>query len=285
MQLYPFDSKKYFFPILFFLILMITIVELFTSARFMSIKNRWFIVIVCMMLASCGSVKKIDHYETQQYKFNDSLNIALDSGAYYLINPYRDSLNKIMNEILAVADQPLEKNQPEGLLGDFVADISLQQAQLHYQNSTIDFCVLNNGGLRASLPKGNITLKNIFELMPFENELTVLTITGSTANQLFNFIAAKNGMPVSHLQIKIKDQQAISVKVGNVDFDSTKIYRFVTSDYLANGGDNLEFLKTAINKEYINLKLRDAIVAYLKELTRNKKNISVALDKRISYER
>lgn len=251
----------------------------------MAIKNSLFLIFACAIIASCGSVKKIDHYETQQYRFKDSGTVAIDSGAYYLVNPYRDELNKTMSEFLAVSDQPLEKNQPEGTLGDFVADLSLQQAQQLYLKSKIDFCVLNNGGLRNSLPKGDITLKNVFELMPFENELVVLTINGSAANQLFNYIAFKGGVPVSHLEMKIKDQQALNVKVNGNDFDSTKTYRVVTSDYLANGGDNLEFLKATINKEYINLKLRDAIVAHLKELNRNGKNISVFLDNRISYER
>lgn len=252
---------------------------------FMAIKKCLFVVFACAMIASCGSVKKIDHYETQQYRFKDSGNVAIDSGAYYMIAPYRSELNKTMSELLAVSDQPLEKNQPEGTLGDFVADLALREAQALYLKSKIDFCVLNNGGLRAALPKGNITLKNVFELMPFENELVVLTINGSAASQLFNYIAYKGGVPVSHLEMKIKDQQALNVKVNGNGFDSTKTYRMVTSDYLANGGDNLEFLKTAISKEYINLKLRDAIIAYLKEQTRNGKNISVFLDNRISYER
>lgn len=251
----------------------------------MSKINRWFILFSCAAFAACGSVKKIDHYETQQYRFNDSARIALDSGAFYLIKPYRDSLNKIMNELLAVSEQPLEKNQPEGTLGDFVADLALKQAQELYLKNRINFCVMNNGGLRNSLPKGNITLKNVFELMPFENELVVVTLNGSATNQLINYIASKNGTPVSHLQMKIKDKQALNVKIDGSDFDSTKTYCLVTSDYLANGGDNLDFLKSAINKEYINLKLRDAIIAYLKEQTRNGKSISVTLDKRISYER
>jgi len=251
----------------------------------MSIKTRWLIVFTSIAFAACSSVKKIDRLETQQYKFSDSASIAIDSNAFYLIQPYRDSLNKIMNEVLAVSDQALEKNQPEGTLGNFVADVSLHQAQLNYKNNKIDFCILNNGGLRNSLPKGKIALKNVFELMPFENELVILTIDGSTAIKIFNFIASKNGTPVSNLQMLIKDQQAVNVKIGGTDFDSTKTYRVVTSDYLANGGDNLEFLKTSINKELINLKLRDAIIDYLKEQTRNGKTISVKLDKRIRYER
>src|SRR5947208_2309153 len=119
----------------------------------MSIKNYSVLIFLCAIVAACGSVKKIDHYETQQYKFGDSVNIAVDSGAYYLIAPLRTELNKTMSETLAVADHALEKNQPEGMLGDFVADLSIEQAQLNYTKGVIDFCVLNNGGLRGSLPK------------------------------------------------------------------------------------------------------------------------------------
>ena len=251
----------------------------------MSIRKYVWLFCLCAVVFACSGIKKIDHYETQQYKLNDSLNIAADSMAYYLINPYRVELNKTMSETLAVNDHALEKNQPEGMLGDFVADLSIKQAQLNYGEAKIDFCLLNNGGLRGALPKGVITLKNAFELMPFENELVILTINGSTANQLFNYIAQKNGVPVSHVEMKIKDMQPLHIKINGNIFDSTLVYRVVTSDYLANGGDNLEFLKNAINKEYIHLKLRDAIIAELKERAREGKMISVYLDNRISYER
>lgn len=250
----------------------------------MLISNRCVVVFICAIIVSCSSVKKIDHTTSQQYTFKDSANIVIDSIAYQIVKPYRDSLNLIMEEPLAVAEQSLEKSQPEGTLGNFVADVSLQQAQSNYTKDQIDFCVLNNGGLRAALPKGTITLRNVYELMPFENELVILTINGSTATKLFNFIASKNGMPVSHLQLKIKDLMPVDIKINGIDFDSTQTYRMVTSDYLAGGGDNLEFLKSAINKEYINLKLRDAIITHLKNQTQLGKSIVAKKEGRIKYE-
>ena len=64
---------------------------------------------------------------------------------------------------------PSEWSSPESLLGNFVTDLCLRQ----YSNIA-DICVMNNGGLRSNLTKGEITRGDIYTLMPFENELVIL---------------------------------------------------------------------------------------------------------------
>ena len=59
-------------------------------------------------------------------------------------------------------------------------------------NHHIDFCLLNNGGLRTSLPQGNITRRKIFELMPFENELVVVTISKEKMTDLKAYLKNYN---------------------------------------------------------------------------------------------
>lgn len=71
-----------------------------------------------------------------------------------------------------------------------------------------DFAVFNTGGLRRPLPLGNITRGDVFELMPFENELVILTMNGEAVKKLVNFIATKGGAPVSGLRLRIQDSVA-----------------------------------------------------------------------------
>ena len=82
----------------------------------------------------------------------------------------------------------------------------------------------------------------------------------------------------------MKNKEAVDVTINNVPFDSTKTYKVVTSDYLANGGDNLFFLAEAKQRQYVQLKLRDAILEYCKQLKAEGKLIDPKLDKRISNE-
>ena len=129
-----------------------------------------------------------------------------------------------------------------------------------------------------------ISKRNVFEVMPFENELIVLSMNGAVMKQLLNYIVSKGGVPVSGLRMKIKNKEAADAMINNVPFDSTKTYKAVTSDYLANGGDDLAFLADIKQREYVNLKIRDAIIEHILQLTKDGKMIDPKLDGRISNE-
>ncbi len=120
--------------------------------------------------------------------------------------------------------------------------------------------------------------------MPFENELVVVTMTSERIENLFDFIAAKGGVPVSGLRLTIDGQKAAQIKIGGVAYDSTKTYKVLTSDYLANGGDSYDFFLGA-PREGTGLKVRDAVINYLVETTKAGKEIDVILDERIENAR
>ena len=82
-----------------------------------------------------------------------------------------------MARVLAESAQPLEKKQPEGKLGDFVADACLQESCA--LTGVIDLALFNHGGLRRSLPMGCNNVGDVYELMPFDNELVVITLRGA----------------------------------------------------------------------------------------------------------
>ncbi|MCX6291754.1 MAG: 5'-nucleotidase [Bacteroidetes bacterium] len=243
---------------------------------------------ILLLAASCSQPLHLLKTETKNYRIEAAPGSDVDSMTYYRILPYRESLTAEMSAVLAVSDQAIDKGQPEGLLGDFVADACLSAARQNYvpaDNIPADFVFLNNGGLRNALPKGNITKGNVFELMPFENELVVLKIKGTLVKKIFNFIAEKDGAPVAGVQFAIKNKEAVNILINHQPFDSTKTYKVVTSDYLANGGDQLSFLKEANERESMNLKVRDAIFRYLQQKTKAGEHIVVKKDERISYAR
>ncbi len=238
---------------------------------------------VILAMTACSAATRIDHTATQQYPLGTPGYNQPDSDIYYTVLPYKLALDSEMDVALGVSEQVMEKGQPEGLLGNFVADLSLAEANLRYHPADghgIDCCFLNNGGLRAELPKGTITKRKIFEVMPFENELVVLTIDGATMQRLLDFMAGKGGVPVSGLRFRIAGTHAESVMIGGKPFDSTATYKVVTSDYLANGGDNLFFLAAAQRRDRLDLKIRDAMISYIAAHP----DIKVTTDQRISHE-
>lgn len=236
-----------------------------------------------ILIFSCKS-PELNFTATEKFYAPGSAEASVsDSSTDAFINPYRKELESEMNVVLARSLYPLEKGQPESLLGNFVADLCMETAiELYKEDPPIDFCVLNNGGLRNSLPKGNITRGKVFELMPFENELVVLTLSSETTMQLLEYIAAHNGVPVSGLRMSIKEGIPSDILIGGSKFDTSRSYKVVTSDYLATGGDSMTMFADALKTEQVGIMIRDAIIQYLISSNSKQPFISAQTDGRIS---
>ncbi|MBI4931896.1 MAG: 5'-nucleotidase C-terminal domain-containing protein [Bacteroidetes bacterium] len=241
-----------------------------------------FLASCYLLLASCTTTHSVAKCEDRFISIDSTYKD--DSLMLTEIAPYKIKLDATMNEMLAISEQVLLKDQPEGLLGNFTADVVLSKAKEYCNDScSVDLCVLNNGGLRNPLPKGNITRGNVFQLMPFENEMIFLTMNGGDVKDLFDFIANKGGMPVAGMTMKIKNNMADEVMIGGKPFDITKSYTVVTSDYLAGGGDNMTFFEKASRKIILGKKLRDAIIEYLQDENKKRNTIKVKKDGRIQF--
>ncbi|MFW5757181.1 MAG: 5'-nucleotidase C-terminal domain-containing protein [Bacteroidota bacterium] len=202
-----------------------------------------------------------------------------------IITTYREPLKDEMNRVLVYSEEVLQKGTPEGKLNNFVADLVFEKGQEYYEhdNKPIDFCLLNYGGLRVPLPRGAITYGRVYELLPFENEMVVITLTGEKTFELFEYLArAERGMPVSGIELTLKDQAPHQIKIQNEYFDMNKTYKILTSDYLANGGDDMTFFEDPLNYEFLDMRVRDAIIEFMLEKGEKNEKISAKLDGRIS---
>ncbi len=211
-----------------------------------------------------------------------------------IITPYKDSLSKTMNGIIGYSEEELTTGSPEGKLGNFIADLSLSIGNQRYDSlmsDTADFVILNNGGFRTFMPAGAITTGKIFEIMPFENELVVVTLSIKKTVELFEYIGAKTvkdgnrkqGVPISgNVRVELMGNTPIEVLVDSIRLRG-RPYKVITTDYLANGGDNMSFFLEPLNYEKLDLKLRDAILQQIDNLEQNGLKVSADLDKRIQY--
>lgn len=243
------------------------------------------IISTFLLLPACRQ-SEIPRDVTGELILLDSINVPdpdlrIDS----IIGTYRSELDKEMNQVLAHSPFAMRKASPEGLLNNFVADLVFEVASELYEpadGKAIDFCLLNYGGLRTSLPQGAITRSRVFELMPFENEMVVLTLSGEKTLELFEYVArGEQGMPVSGVRIGIKNRQLGSLQVQGKDLDLNRNYKVVTSDYLAEGGDRMRFFLDPINTEMIGMRIRDAIILYMEREEVSGRELFAELDGRI----
>ncbi len=210
----------------------------------------------------------------------DGSKIESDPAIDKMLAPYKKDLMQEMNQEIGTASQQLLKERPESALGNFVADAILETARGLYDKE-IHFGLPNYGGLRVPyLNEGAITKGEIFELMPFDNLLVVLTIDGKMVEKLFTHIIIKEGWPLSKgVKIEadtINNQHRFFINEEEVKPNET--YRFCVSDYIANGGDDCDFLKDQ-QRDELDILFRDAIMEYVKK----QKSIDANIEGRFIY--
>ena len=237
-----------------------------------------------LFFVGCGPAKEPVFVDGRVYTV-DPLNVPKkDTTIDSVIAIYRYDLEQEMSQVLAYSEQTMTRGTPEGLLNNFVADLVFEIGQdISEGDQPIDFCLLNYGGLRAPIPEGPVTMSHVFELMPFENEMVVITLSPEKTLELFDYLAASNvGMPVSGIKLKLDDEVVRKVLIGGQEFNQERNYRVLTSDYLAGGGDNMTFFLEPIDYEYLGMRIRDAIIRHLKEKHQQGLHIQSRLDGRIS---
>ena len=208
------------------------------------------------------------------------------------LKAYQDSLNKEdINEVINYSNKNLNVGCPEGLLGNFICDLSMEfYKKTNYSSPTADICILNNGGLRAPISKGPVTRANIFELMPFENYLVVVELDSNKMQSLLDFIlkksneciSRKSGVPVSGIRISIEKSNIKRCMINNREIEKNKTYYVLTTDYLASGGDNMTFFKEC-KQHTTGLLLRNVISDYIENIGHNNIKIDAQLDGRIEF--
>jgi 2',3'-cyclic-nucleotide 2'-phosphodiesterase (5'-nucleotidase family) len=203
------------------------------------------------------------------------------------INPYREHIDADLSSVLAYSPETLDKSGStwQSPLGNLLADVTLQAGNKVFQlreKKSVDICLLNSGGIRSILPKGNVTARTAFEIMPFENSLVVITLKGEQIQELVDyFIATKKAHPIAGITFTIqKNNSAKNIIIQGKPLDLNATYNVATNDYLANGGDNMNFFKKGIQKYDLEYKLRNILIDYFKEVD----TIPVIKDIRITEE-
>lgn len=210
-------------------------------------------------------------------------NPKIDSSMYKVMLPYKKTHDEQMYTVIAKSEDPLVKADVESTLGNFFCDAVIYETKkiLGKDSDMVDVAIFNKGGLRNSLPKGNITIGNIFELMPFDNELVLLKLSGTQFKDMCFKIVEKGGIPVGGMRLTMKGSTPTDITIKGKPFDETKNYWIVTSDYLANGGDSYNFFKNATDRKMMNILLRNVIINYCEDITKLDQTIKPKLDGRI----
>jgi len=236
---------------------------------------------IVLLLSSCQRQWHLAEVDPETYRLDRYNNIKDDPDINALIQPYKQELDAEMNEVIGQVESELTKSRPESSLGNFIADLLAQKAS-DCTGRQIDFAAQNYGGIRVpAVAKGDITRGKVYEIMPFENMLSVLEVKGDIVNQLIQKMANSGGWPISQdLSFTIQDDQAKNIQIHGELLDMNKTYTIAIPDYVANGGDSCDFLIDQ-NRLDCGISIRDAIIKHITELTQNGETVKSDITGRI----
>ncbi len=230
---------------------------------------------------------KLDNFRYSLVPITDSF--SEDPKIKAIIDPYNAELSKKMDEVIgeALVDLDGERGNvrtKETNLGDFIADWMKEI-------SDADITIINGGGIRASIKKGPITVGSVYTALPFDNYLVLIEITGKQVidaleNGFSQVETAQGKFPqISGIRVKVNlkkpaGSRVVEVLVGDEPIELDKVYKVVTNDFMAAGGDGYVAFKGAKSSRSVTGNfMRDDLVDYI----RANPKVEATVDGRITY--
>nr|WP_321230417.1 5'-nucleotidase [uncultured Psychroserpens sp.] len=231
-----------------------------------------FLLFSILILSACKNQGEyINKIEGKQINISDSLEI--DQSIENFIKPYREHVDSNLDSILAYAVDTYSKSDGEynTAIGNMMADAVYEESNPVFKSRTgedIDFVLLNHGGIRSIISKGNITTRTAYEVMPFDNSVVVVKLKGAQVKELVEYLAkGKRAHPISKLNIVLdSDGNFKSATLNSKPLDFSKTYNVATNDYLYNGGDHMDFFKTNDSLYVLDYKIRNVLIDYFTKI-------------------
>lgn len=184
-----------------------------------------------------------------------------------LVNHYDTILRNEMNKVVAVSRYDLDyvkkgKRNEHMAMGAFTAE------GMRY-SANADICIINTGGVKTGIKKGDITKGDLFTAIPYDNTVVNFTMKGSEIKRSLDYLAANEG-EYSGFQfagisfvLNIPEKKSEQITIQGEPIDNDKTYVVATTSFMANGNDcGNVFFANVLKIEDKGILMRDAAVKY-----------------------
>jgi 5'-nucleotidase len=200
--------------------------------------------------------------------------VAADPEVEDLLDPYVQELNRAydLKRVVATATADLSRfgtNGGDSMLGNFVCE-----AMQHRAYVETDFCVTNSLGIRTDILTGDVTLETMFNVLPFENTITKMTLSGVEVQALLDYSTSRSAGRGCSAQVQVsgvtfdmncRTGKAENVMIGGAPVQPHLFYELATNNYMAWGGSGFEMLKINTTKVDTGISMRDAVVSFMQK--------------------
>ena len=188
--------------------------------------------------------------------------LAADPAVAAIVSDAVAKVAHLVNRPIATMESALNREGPQYPLGNLLADAMRAAGKA-------DVAVMNNGGIRANMKAGAASYGAIFEVQPFANVLSRITVKGAALRAYFERLVARrpsvhiSGATLTYDSTKTSGPRLLSARIGGNDLRDDAEYTVVLNDFLSTGGDGLTLATSAIRSENLPLADIDAFVDYL----------------------
>lgn len=246
----------------------------------MNHKSVW-IALLALSLFACKPAYQVTDVSGTIVQMDASYDTPPHKSMLSLVQSYKTELDSEMNVVIGSSVRFMDYKRPESLLTNLTSDVMKAYGD-EYLPGGADIGVMNVHGHRATLPAGEITIGNLYEIYSFDNTVMFLELKGSDLKKIFDAYARIGGAGISsNVQLVIEGDKVKSVTVNGQPVDEDRVYHVVTLDYLAEGNDHMTAFRDAISTSDTGITLRDVMINWVREQTRQGKEIESTLDGRI----
>lgn len=241
--------------------------------------RRFFLLaVITLCVISCTKKPVQVVYATTEAIPVDAKNDYIQDAAYLKhFAPIKEEVEREMSVQIGYAPERLWVASPECPMLNWATDALWEAAKKAYPGN-VDIAIVNMGGMRCEWPAGPITRGHVFELMPFDNILVVLTLKGEDILSLCESFARYGGQGVAGMRVTVIDGHLADVQVGGKAVNPQALYTVATSDYLSGGTDHMDALTRYVDCWKSDLIIREL---YL-EAVQTQDTIRAAVDGRMT---
>lgn len=178
-----------------------------------------------------------------------------------LVKKHSDEVGRRYAVVIATAAAALTRNrEAESTMGDWMTDCLREWAKA-------DLAVHNGGGIRSDFAAGPITLRDVFNLMPFDNRMVVLEMDGALVAEVLDQgvgpgkgMGQVSGASFRYDRSRDAGKRLADIKIGGVALDAKRTYTVVASDFIVRRGDGYNAFESAPKKKFTGTLMRDVLI-------------------------
>lgn len=238
----------------------------------MNLKSLIFCII--LSITAFGYAQNVStpkyHYQYQMICLDSTYDAKVDSKLAKYVDKKRHQMEKRMKVVIGHTDAELESFAPESPLSNLLTDILLSESHKYIKDvafDNLDMSMLNFGGIRTSMPAGDVTVGDIYRISPFDNYMTFILVKGSELRKALSKFTDKFNAAYSGATITYSNNHPTQILIQGKPIEDNQVYKLVTLDFIADGGDHLLEGVQYEKIEYTTVTFRDFLIAEIKAMT------------------